>query len=93
MRTIFKQTLDTVYEQTIELPEYSRILCINVQHGIPCIWYECNPNMPEEEVKIFCVGTGGELPERVGLEYLGTVLMFGGDCVFHYYKERSTTHG
>lgn len=85
---IFKQALDFLEEQTIELPRSSSILHIAIQGGKPCIWYECDPSAKKELMKVYCYGTGWSFPADRKQEYIGSVLINGGNGVWHFYIEK-----
>lgn len=84
MRTIFKTKLDICDFQTVELPQDFNILHIEKQDGVPCIWYECNSDMPTVKLDIYCVGTGWRMDDLPPVKYIGTVQQDG--FVLHYYR-------
>lgn len=58
MRTIHKSTLEVVSKQSLELPIEARIIKLDIQHGIPTIWYICDTD-DRMELRTFIVfGTG-----------------------------------
>lgn len=83
MRTIFKTKLDICEFQTIELPQNFNILHLDKQDGVPCIWYECDSDMPIVKLDIYCVGTGYRMDGLPPMKYIGTVQIDG--YVWHYY--------
>ena len=83
MNTIFKTKLDICDFQTIELPQNYKILHIDKQEGCPCIWYECDSELPIVKLDIYCVGTGYRMDDLPPMKYIGTVLIDG--FVWHYY--------
>lgn len=87
MRTIYKEPLLITGEQTITLPLQAKILHLDCQRDNVCVWYECDTELPTKRVTIFCYGTGHPIPTDRKQQYLGTVLVEGGDGVFHFYKE------
>lgn len=87
MRTIHKQSLKIKDTQEIELPHNSDILHIGIQGNSVCIWYECDTEQPKEKVKIYCYGTGHEIPQERTQKYIGTVIVFNGSGVFHFYQD------
>ena len=84
MNTIFKTELDICDFQTIELPQNYKILHIDKQDGCPCIWYECDSELPIVKLDIYCVGTGYRMDDLPPMKYIGTVLI--GDFVWHFYR-------
>lgn len=90
MRTIFKTKLDICDYQTIEVPQDYNIVHLAMQQGVPCIWYECTPDMPTRKVEIFCFGTGYRMPEHGtpdgAIEHIGSVVSGDGFYVWHFYR-------
>lgn len=84
MNTIFKTKLDICDFQTIELPQNFNILRLDKQDGVPCIWYECDSNMPIVKLDIYCVGTGWRMDDLPPMKYIGTIQQDG--FVWHYYR-------
>lgn len=70
--------------QTVELPMDFRILHIDKQEGVPCIWYECDSETPTKKVDIYCFGTGYRMDNLPWMEYIGTVQFDG--FVWHFYS-------
>ena len=66
--------------QIITVPAVSTPLCVQVQNGVPCIWWEVDPDQPQSDAEIFTVGTGHE--EGPLATYIGTVQMAH---TWHYY--------
>ena len=85
MHTIFKQRLDICDKQVVEMPEGASILHIDRQDGQPCIWYECDTDMPTTKVTILCFGTGYCMDDAPAMEHIGTVQIDG--YVWHYYRK------
>jgi hypothetical protein len=69
---------------TVRMPRGAVILHLAVQHGVPCLWAEVDPAAPERERTFLLVPTGGQPPSQGA--YLATLLMGGGDYVWHYYE-------
>lgn len=84
MKKVFKVTLDLTPNQTIKAPSGAKILHVEAQHEHPTIWFECEPDNPNEPTDIELVPTGGIVPE--GYDYLGTCLLSRGNLVLHVYK-------
>lgn len=81
-KTIFKFVLDMTDEQTVELPVGAVPLCVQVQHGAPCLWALVDSTAPKESKSIVIHGTGHSISETVG-QYLGTFQLDNGYLVFH----------
>lgn len=87
MKQVFKQNLEVISTQTITLPKNAKILCVKEQYDKLVLYFEQDTEVsPHKEVKIIIVGTGHQLPE-LKLEFLDTVMVFGGQLVWHVYKE------
>lgn len=78
---IFKYPLKIVDEQEIYIHEHAKILTIQVQDNIPCIWARINPNGSLIKRKIAIHGTGHECPYYRDDQYIGTFQY--GPLVFH----------
>lgn len=91
MRTIFKTKLDICDHQTIELPQGYKIIHVDMQQDIPCIWYECTPDNPTVKVEILCFGTGFMMPDPCtpdgAIEHIGSVVTHDGFLVWHFYRK------
>ncbi len=82
--TIWKFPLESTDEQTITVPAINRPLCVQVQHGKPCLWMMVNPlsDLIKVRVRIFGTGHGGVTPE---MDYVGTYQLSGGMTVLHMF--------
>ena len=89
MIAIYKYPLQMRDEQVIEIPSGAKILCVQVQHGTPCIWALVNKDEILSRVKVWVIGTGHDFPDECfDAHYLGTVQWEGGSLVFHvWYKQ------
>lgn len=65
----------------------ARVLCVQTQDNNPCIWFEVNPDAPDERRDFIAVPTGGEV--EPGAVYVGTAHGIGGWMVFHIYERPS----
>ncbi len=88
MRTLHKQIIqpDSRYGQAmpieIKVQPESVLRSIGIQHGVVCVWYECDDTLPESEtMTLLCVGTGhGQVPEG---RYVSSLVH--GPYVWHFY--------
>lgn len=76
--------MDVNDEQSFDIPSDSKILCVQVQHGVPCIWVLVDPNVSKERKKIMIYGTGHPITEDG--QYIGTFQVLGGSLVFHVFE-------
>ncbi len=86
-RTIYKYKLETTDRQTITMRKDAEILCVQEQHGQPCIWALVNDDIEDdyEERKFDVFGTGHPIDEAPR-KYIGTYQLKGGVFVFHVFE-------
>lgn len=87
MRTIFKYDLMIGWNNSLYLPERSKVLYVAEQYGNLTMWVE-QPTMNHmSENRIFQVyGTGHLIPDNNDV-HVGTVLMSSG-LVWHVYETK-----
>jgi hypothetical protein len=85
MKTIHKFPLDVIDDQPFEMPIGAKVLCVQVQNGLPCIWAEVNTEVPKENRWFSVYGTGAELA-AFDHTYIGTFQLRDGQLVFHVYE-------
>jgi hypothetical protein len=89
MKQIWKYQLETAYEQTILMPSGAKILSLQVQNEIPCIWALVTPdNIQDNAVKIITFGTGHPITGSADLAFIGTYQLYKGTLVFHVFQEK-----
>ena len=91
MKTIFKYPLAVQDEQEIMLPAGARVLCVQVQRGVPCLWAVVDPEIGKLSHTIHIRGTGHPVEGIENFEYMGTFQLSGGDFIFHVFHERQKT--
>ena len=83
--TIWKYPLEITGSQEVVLPQGARILCVQVQHDVPCLWALVNPDEPSIPRRIYIFGTGHVAP--VSAEgYIGTFQTNEGQFVGHVFE-------
>ena len=91
---IYKEKLpnDTLNIRRISLPyntaEEARkgVLHLDVQSGVPCLWYQADTGMETKEYLAIAVGTGHKLSDGLSRDdYIGTLLLQAGTLVLHYF--------
>ena len=89
MKTIWKFTLEITDKQVIMLPEQSKIICVQVQQGKPCIWAEVDLSKTDtaDQYDIYTYGTGHEV-ENIEGQYIGTYQLHDGYQICHVYAEK-----
>lgn len=81
--TIWKFPLQITDVQTIEVPTAGKLLSVQVQHQVPCIWALVDPKQPKELRKIRIYGTGHPI-DQLG-QFIGTFQVQAGALVFHVF--------
>ena len=83
--TIWKFSLETTDEQTVEMPAKAEILSVQTQSEIPCIWAMVNPENKKVKRVFHIFGTGHCVP-NADRKFVGTYLLQGGVLVFHVFE-------
>ena len=88
--TIWKFPLESTGNQAILMPIGAKILHIDTQAALPCIWALVNPKKQKEPRHIEIYGTGHEIEcqKEKELCHLGTYQMMGGSLVFHVFEQK-----
>ena len=88
MKRIFKYPLPVDDEVVIPMPSGARILTVQAQNNLPCVWAVVTPDAEGMEDRRFRVfGTGHPIPEGTdSLEYIGTFQLHNGRLVFHLFE-------
>jgi len=85
MKTVWKYEIN-LYRQSFSLPKDSKILTVQTQNNIPCIWVLVDTEQKEEERRYEIYGTGHRIDPTLNLEYIGTFQVDGGTLVFHLFE-------
>lgn len=88
-KVIYKYPLSGKPDQIIEVPEDHKILCVQLQDGIPTLWIEVIPGNDLQKVRIVTIGTGHTF-EMGLLQYIGTVQT--GFLVWHVYEDKEVIY-
>ena len=85
---IFKYPFEVADQIMIPMPEGAKILDIQMQHDVPCIWALVNPNALYVTKVFRLAGTGHpiELADEAKYTYVGTFQMAGGSLIFHLFE-------
>lgn len=72
----------------VKLPRGAKPLCLQLQDGKPTIWWQVNPDEPQEKHYLNITGTGWRVkPGNERYHYIGT--WQSGGLVWHaYFRER-----
>lgn len=83
---IWKWPLILTDYQSVDVPEGSEILTVQVQHGNPQLWALCDEEETTmETLHIGMFGTGNPVPNNTG-EYISTIQLFEDQLVFHVFN-------
>ena len=82
---IWKYPLEVVPQQILEMPFGSKILTVQVQQEIPCIWALVNPEIYLDNREIRIVGTGHKFDDPL-FKYIGTFQQLDGSLVWHVFE-------
>lgn len=85
MKKILKYPLQITDDQTVVMPEGAQILTVAIQHGKVTLWALCPETRKVQPRKIEIFGTGNPIPNGTRT-YIGTVLMDGGQLVWHVFE-------
>lgn len=84
MKYIWKYQLKLQPEQRIEMPVEAKILTVQVQYDIPCLWALVDPDLHKVLRDICIVGTGRQF-DGLG-EYIGTFQRADGSLIWHVFE-------
>jgi hypothetical protein len=87
LSTIWKFPLEITDEQEINVPVGAKILCLQMQEGLPCLWVQVNPQASTYPMRIVMYGTGHEITDTPNLRYLGSFQCYGGTFVSHVFEQ------
>jgi len=82
-RTIWKFPLQVTDKQQVEMPQGAEILCVQVQHGTPCLWALVDAEQGPVKRVIYVYGTGHPFTNQG--TYVGTFQVHGGALIFHVF--------
>lgn len=82
---VYKYLLLISDNRTIHMPVDAKILCVQVQQGIPCIWALVNPEQDTRPFEFISVGTGNPTTLNGNEKHIGTYQLEEGSLVFHVF--------
>lgn len=83
MKTIWKLVIPHDIYPVLNMPENADILCVQMQHNYPTIWFTAESNDPIVSRRFLIVGTGHEMPDKP-MNYIGTWQL--NSFVFHLFE-------
>jgi hypothetical protein len=85
---IYKYQLKVTDSQELELPKGARILTVQTQQEVVCLWALVDSNAIERQRHVIhFIGTGNSHIPSSKLRYIGTVQQLGGSLVWHVFEE------
>jgi hypothetical protein len=83
---IWKYALNVIDQQCITMPRNAKILTVQMQDDICCLWALVDETAKfTEHRNIAIYGTGNPMPDNPGT-YIATFQMHGGALVFHAFE-------
>jgi hypothetical protein len=72
---------------TVSMPTGARVLCVQVQQGVPRLWALVDTEAPVKARSFRIVGTGHVLGDDADVwRYIGTFQLHRGALVFHVFE-------
>ena len=85
-KAIYKYELNIADLIALAIPTGAKLLTIQAQKGVPCLWAEVDTEA-DPEARVFAVrGTGHRFNESDAGEYVGSVQEADGALVWHIYE-------
>ena len=76
-------------KEAVEMVKGARVLTVQIQREIPCIWAVVNPDEKETETHHFVIiGTGHKNEDINNLTYIGTVHQLNGVLIWHVFEKK-----
>ena len=84
-QTIFKYPLIVDGNQKVLMPKGAKIISLQTQNDVPCIWAIVDTDSEIEERHFKTVATGGNIRNNFA-QYIGTYLLNNGNFVGHVFE-------
>lgn len=75
----------------LSLPLGARVLCVQSQSGVPCLWAVVDPERPTQMRHFSLVATGEPRPGSELNRYIGTFQLPDDTLVYHLFEDRHET--
>jgi hypothetical protein len=82
MEVVYKYQLDPAIK-SIEMPQCSQLLAVQVQNEVPQLWALVNKSLPMVRRRIQILGTGWDIAPAIPRVYIGTFQI--GFTVWHVF--------
>lgn len=89
VQAIWKFQIQIKDTQTVTMPYGAKILCVQLQNGVPCLWALCLVKEQPWARTIDIFGTGHLINDMYTRTYIGTVQMEGGALVWHVFERHT----
>lgn len=86
---IWKFQLQLKDTQVINMPYAAKILCVQDQNGVPCLWALCKMDDGTSDRTIDIFGTGHSIMDLFTRTYIGTVQQMNGALVWHVFERHT----
>lgn len=84
---ILKFQLRMIQTQVIHMPYAAKILCVQLQNGVPCIWAMCNMDDGKSDRTIDIFGTGQPITDLFTRTYIDTFqIQMGRTFIWHVFE-------
>ena len=87
MKTIYKYQLEIEDRFKLRIHRGARLLYVGVQHDIACLWAIVDPEAETCIRTLLIRGTGHDAVGLDELPHVGTVILAGGNLVFHIFDK------
>ncbi len=93
--TIWKFPFNIDTEVEIEMPAGAKVLHVDAQRDVPCMWALVNPDARKETRRFAVRGTGHAIPHGGARTWahLGSFLMLSESLVFHVFEISGVAQG
>lgn len=88
---IYKYPLEVTDRQDVEMPQGAKILSVQTQGEVVCLWALVDKQREIVRRKIRILGTGHEHEESYTSGYIGTTQQANGALVWHVFDEGEMT--
>lgn len=85
MQVIYKYPLEVTGSQSISMPKGAKVLCVQVQRDVPCLWAIVDL-ANEVNLRRFRIWGTGHPVDESDLRYIGTFQLNEGGFVGHVFE-------
>lgn len=87
-KVVWKETLDIIARQVVEVPDAAKVLCAEIQYEKLCLWFLCDPELEKTQRVFRIVGTGHEISDELQLKYISSFMLAHDALIFHVFEEQ-----